>query len=178
LYACTLYQSFFFISFSFFLKVNTKFAFVPSPGAHFFNYRGYWIRVERNREKQMMNFQAGLPFETVTMTTLGRQREIFFDILDEARQMALHSQEGKTVMFHAMGGEWRPFGYPRRKRPLSSVILDRGLSDRILADVKEFIDSSRWYMERGIPYRRGYLLYGPPGCGKSSYIVALAGVCI
>lgn len=27
----------------------------------------------------------------------------------------------------------------------------------------------------GIPYRRGYLLYGPPGCGKSSFISALAG---
>uniref|UniRef100_A0A8C3B566 Mitochondrial chaperone BCS1 n=1 Tax=Cairina moschata TaxID=8855 RepID=A0A8C3B566_CAIMO len=27
----------------------------------------------------------------------------------------------------------------------------------------------------GIPYRRGYLLYGPPGCGKSSFITALAG---
>ncbi len=22
---------------------------------------------------------------------------------------------------------------------------------------------------RGIPYRRGYLLYGPPGCGKTSF---------
>lgn len=27
----------------------------------------------------------------------------------------------------------------------------------------------------GIPYRRGYLFYGPPGSGKSSYIQALAG---
>ena len=27
----------------------------------------------------------------------------------------------------------------------------------------------------GIPYRRGYLLHGPPGSGKSSYIQALAG---
>ena len=32
-----------------------------------------------------------------------------------------------------------------------------------------------WYHERGIPYRRGYLLHGPPGCGKSSFIYALAG---
>lgn len=31
------------------------------------------------------------------------------------------------------------------------------------------------YAERGIPYRRGYLLYGPPGTGKSSFISALAG---
>lgn len=156
-------------------KVNTQFDFVPSPGAHFFSYHGYWIRVERNREKQMMNFQAGLPFETVTMTTVGRNRDIFFEILDESRKLALQSQEGKTVMYTAMGAEWRPFGYPRRKRPLSSVILDYGLSEKIIRDVQEFIDSPKWYMDRGIPYRRGYILYGPPGCGKSSYIMALAG---
>ena len=31
------------------------------------------------------------------------------------------------------------------------------------------------YLDRGIPYRRGYLLHGPPGSGKTSFIVALAG---
>ena len=31
------------------------------------------------------------------------------------------------------------------------------------------------YADRGIPYRRGYLLHGPPGSGKSSFILALAG---
>ena len=29
--------------------------------------------------------------------------------------------------------------------------------------------------QQGIPYRRGYLLHGPPGSGKSSFIQALAG---
>ena len=28
----------------------------------------------------------------------------------------------------------------------------------------------------GIPYRRGYLLYGPPGCGKSSFMYVLVSV--
>lgn len=31
------------------------------------------------------------------------------------------------------------------------------------------------YSNRGIPYRRGYLLYGPPGTGKSSLSFAIAG---
>ena len=33
----------------------------------------------------------------------------------------------------------------------------------------------QWYADRGIPFRRGYLLYGVPGSGKSSLIHALAG---
>ncbi|XP_037857459.1 mitochondrial chaperone BCS1 isoform X2 [Chlorocebus sabaeus] len=78
-------------------------------------------------------------------------------------------------MYTAVGSEWRPFGYPRRRRPLNSVVLQQGLADRIVSDVQEFIDNPKWYTDRGIPYRRGYLLYGPPGCGKSSFITALAG---
>jgi chaperone BCS1 len=53
--------------------------------------------------------------------------------------------------------------------------LDRGVAENIHNDVQEFIDSEKWYVQRGIPYRRGYLLYGPPGTGKSSFISALAG---
>jgi chaperone BCS1 len=33
----------------------------------------------------------------------------------------------------------------------------------------------QWYADRGIPFRRGYLLHGVPGSGKSSLIHALAG---
>jgi DNA replication protein DnaC len=42
-----------------------------------------------------------------------------------------------------------------------------------LACVRSILD--RPDLCTGIPYRRGYLLYGPPGSGKSSYIQALAG---
>ena len=38
-----------------------------------------------------------------------------------------------------------------------------------------FLKSEKWYQQRGIPYRRGYLLYGHPGTGKSSFIQAVAG---
>lgn len=72
-----------------------------------------------------------------------------------ARTMALKQHEGMTVMYTAMGSEWRPFGHPRRRRPLHSVVLRAGLAERILDDCIDFINSPQWYTDRGIPYRRG-----------------------
>jgi chaperone BCS1 len=81
---------------------------------------------------------------------------------------------GKLIVYTSWASEWRPFGNPRRKRTLDSVIFEDGIREALLADVREFLDSGQWYLDRGIPYRRGYLLYGPPGGGKSSFIQALA----
>lgn len=68
-----------------------------------------------------------------------------------ARELALKQEEGRTVMYTAMGAEWRPFGFPRRRRPLSSVVLENGVAERIVEDVKEFISNPKWYTDRGIP---------------------------
>ena len=49
--------------------------------------------------------------------------------------------EGKTLMYTAMGADWRQFGHPRKRRPLESVVLDQGVGEDILTDVQEFIKS-------------------------------------
>ncbi len=89
--------------------------------------------------------------------------------------MAQQSTEGKTIVYTSRSTSWEKFGEPRRKRPIESVILDKGVKERIIADLLDFLASAKWYYDRGIPYRRGYLLHGPPGSGKSSFIQALAG---
>ncbi|CAG8461373.1 9005_t:CDS:2, partial [Diversispora eburnea] len=131
--------------------------------------------VERTRDGKMIDLTTGSPWETVILTTLNRDRQILSELLNEAHKFALDSQEGKTVIFTSWGTEWKPFGLPRKRRMLNSVILDQGVKERVVNDVREFISKGQWYSERGIPYRRGYLLYGPPGSGKSSFIQALAG---
>ncbi|KAJ5240012.1 hypothetical protein N7468_004631 [Penicillium chermesinum] len=155
--------------------IHTHFSLVPGPGKHVLRYKNAFVFVNRVREAKSRDIQTGKPWETITLTTLYSHRHIFEELFTEAHAYAAKSHEGKTTIYNSWGTEWRPFGNPRRKRPLESVILAEGVKERIVEDVKDFIGSSSWYNDRGIPYRRGYLLYGPPGTGKSSFIQALAG---
>ena len=54
-----------------------------------------------------------------------------------------------TLTYVASGNVWNQFGHPRKKRPLESVILNQGLSERVLTDIRDFIGSPEWYMNRG-----------------------------
>lgn len=128
------------------------------------------MKIERERQQTVAE-----PFETIKLTCFGNDRQIFNDILSHATELELSSHEGKTVIYEAKSHSWEPIGEPRTRREFESVILDSDIAETILADVNEFQESREWYSKRGVPYRRGYLLYGPPGCGKTSYITALAG---
>ncbi len=156
-------------------SIQTQFLLVPGPGKHIIRYRNTFLTVNRLRETRSINPSTGIPWETITLTTLYSQRHVFEDIFAEAHQWAQQLSEGKTTIYQARGTSWDKLGEPRRKRPLESVILDKGLKESIVSDVKGFLDSAKWYYDRCIPYRRGYMLHGPSGTGKSSFIRALAG---
>ncbi|KAG9253493.1 mitochondrial chaperone BCS1 [Emericellopsis atlantica] len=153
-------------------------------GAHFFLQPGYGRHIIKhgsafiavNREKHnTANMNTGEPHEIVQLTTLWAHRQVFEDVFREAHLLAAQANEGKTTIYSARGMDWMPLGDPKTKRPLGSVILDEGVKEDLWRDVKDFLSSQEWYVGRGIPYRRGYLLFGPPGSGKSSFIHALAG---
>lgn len=62
----------------------------------------------------------------------------------------------------------------RQKRSFDDVILTPENRQKLEHLVDDFLRSGNWYLNRGLSWKRGILLHGPPGCGKTSTIVGLA----
>lgn len=57
---------------------------------------------------------------------------------------------------------------------VKQIILDHKLKEDILTDIGKFKEAKTWYLETGIPYKRTYCFWGPPGTGKTSISLAIA----
>jgi len=150
---------------------------LPAPGEHVMRYRGAWVLVSRQRAagNPQLAANARLLMETLRLSTPAYSRPALLAMLEEARAAYEASQMQRTSVFAVDNdGYWAKIG-SRPVRPLSSVLLPPGQAEAILADCRDFLASEAWYAHRGIPYRRGYLLYGLPGTGKTSLVTALAG---
>ncbi|KAJ3337803.1 hypothetical protein HDU93_000478 [Gonapodya sp. JEL0774] len=148
--------------------------YLPNPGAHVIWFKSHLLYLTRVRNQPNESGASVAPTEVITISAFG-SRAIIEQLVNEAQKKWLEAEKGRTVVHSSdQYGDWRRTR-SRPIRPLSTIVLDRGLKNRILSDVIEFLHSEKWYADRGIPYRRGYLLYGPPGTGKTSFIAALAG---
>ncbi|KAG5958593.1 hypothetical protein E4U57_001230 [Claviceps arundinis] len=152
--------------------------YTPSCGTHYFWYRMQPLTFERIRNPDQNTKASSSETEELRISCYGRNPRILKELLLEARQLHMKRDDRKTIIFRAnMAGTYWERCMSRLNRPFSTVILDEGVKQRLINDAGDYLNpvTRRWYANRGIPYRRGYLLHEPPGTGKSSLSLALAG---
>lgn len=82
-----------------------------------------------------------------------------------------------NVYAHVSQGEnrmaWSLFDVITTKS-FTNTIVSKEVQKEFVDDLGQFLSSVQLYTQRGQPFRRGYVLHGPPGTGKSSLIKAAA----
>jgi mitochondrial chaperone BCS1 len=142
---------------------------VPADGVSVWVWYGRWpvsISVHRTRNVYSPCDYIGYNI-TIWFAPFGAS--VAKELILQGRKLWLAKRSETTEIWtHIPHHQPTEFSIATRKsRPLSSVIVENGIKEALLEDATQFLDGEQWYVKKGIPFRRGYLLYGPPGCGTS-----------
>ncbi|XP_057741701.1 AAA-ATPase At2g46620-like [Arachis stenosperma] len=71
------------------------------------------------------------------------------------------------------GVRWRsvPFTHPST---FETIAMGEDLRSKVKSDLELFLRGKKYYRKLGRAWRRSFLLYGPSGTGKSSFVAAMA----
>ena len=157
----------------------------PHESSGWFRHNGYWFKISRDNDRLQGEYsQSVREREKIQIMVLWRSAKPIKRLIDDARERWLSRYAASTKIRRPAPKEqrssysaWRTITM-RPTRPMSTVVLDDEQKVGILQDINDFLKpkTARWYANRGIPYRRGYLFHGPPGTGKSSLSFSIAGL--
>lgn len=153
--------------------------FGPLPGKmqKFFRHNGTLFILEKPEDNQpsvddvLMGF--GPAQTSMVVRCFGHSNAAIRDLFDYVRQQQFGSKK-LTVIKMVPGSQDAKSSCT--KRHLSTVDLEPELKERLITDAQTFFadDSREFYLNTGMPFRRGYLLHGPAGTGKTSVSKAIA----
>lgn len=148
------------------------FMLTPGSGAHLIKELGRFFLVHRLVEdKSTQEDFSKMRRQTLTISTYGRSTVPLETLVSKIQ----HVDEDQTAIPLFL---WQGHSFVRverrSKRPMDTVYMNDAVKQHIIDDLNKFYSQRAHYLERGIPYRRGYMLEGPPGTGKSTLIFALA----
>lgn len=156
-------------------REEKAFELLPSYGFYWlwWKYKLLTFYSEKKDSSGGADYDGKKLVRTVTLELWGtRNRNLLLDIIMEARE-EFEKLAPKSMKFYTHTSDYWE-SYSMDQRSLETVYLTEKQLKDILTDFQKFFMSKEKYRSLGIPWRRTYLLEGPPGSGKSTLVQALS----
>jgi len=98
-----------------------------------------------------------------------RGREILFS--NRRRRLYTNSRSRDAYSYEYKSWSYIDFDHPTT---FETLAMERAKKKEIMEDLDAFRENRDFYRRTGKPWKRGYLLHGPPGTGKSTMVAAMA----
>ncbi|GAB2291117.1 hypothetical protein Dimus_025374 [Dionaea muscipula] len=151
-----------------FLSARLSWTYEVSAGAGGCEIRAFVLRIRKRDKRRILRpYLQHINSSVEEMELRRKELRLYSNI-------AAESPDGSGGGGGGRGrGRWRsvPFTHPAT---MDAIAMDGELKNKIKSDLEAFLKSKQYYHRLGRVWRRSYLLYGPSGTGKSSFVAAMA----
>jgi ATPase family protein associated with various cellular activities (AAA) len=138
--------------------------------AIFYKHRWLWISKDRKEVSTTKDLWS-LFFNSYSITGIFAKRAIE-SLCQEIADRRNAERQDDAILLGINEGDWFSFRPQKVVKPLSHIFFAD--KEGLLSDLEEFISRRGFYKDKGIKFKRSYLLYGRGGTGKTSIALGIA----
>ena len=153
---------------------------VPNDGSVPVKAYGFSIRILLGRlvfVTRTVNKNQKITVDTSIRVFFARKRKFLERLENEVSRLAIENldrRKGSDFVNVYYGSRMYTGITKKFKRGMDSIFLDGNGHEELLGDIRKFLSNRETYQKMNYPYKYSALIYGVPGSGKTSTILAIA----
>ncbi|XP_065867543.1 AAA-ATPase At3g50940-like [Euphorbia lathyris] len=148
-----------------FMSNHAKVKYIPNPD----QYHSTPVTEYRCFELSFHKKHKNLVLDSYLNHVVEKSKEM----KEKKKTLKLHTLVVERVIGGRRGDVWQAVNLDHPAN-FDTIAMDIDAKKMIMEDLERFVKRKDFYRRVGKPWKRGYLLFGPPGTGKSSLIAAIA----